>query len=608
MGRSPEADLEPVWIEPPIGPDVAHWEHRLAAGQARMVKRIAITAFAWLITLMVEPILAPPVAAIGAVLSYVLPVARPRRKIKAAWAAAMAEREAQYHEFLREHQQWHWRVAAFDEGERLRWAGSPRWHPIQLDAEPSRVDVFGGTGDGWASLLATLGSSLIESGAGITVLDLSERYVAGGLADFVAVRGGRVAQLWLPADLAALNVFAGLAPEETADLLAQAVSTLQYTEQRADVRTLTVDLLDTVAGALVEAPTFARLTAGLDVLRRTYDGGPDGPLTAAEISALTARVDLLGQSERTQQTLQHLSSTLNLLGKDEQPVDPDADPASIWLPRGLTIVTTSSLRVRRKEILDRVVFQRLLRDIRHQRADRDGILVVAGADHLGLDSIESLTQEARRSGVRLVLLFERLRNELKEVLGSSDSAAIVMRMGNAQDAAAAAEFIGREHKVVLSQLTEQIGKTFTTGTARSTGGSDGTSTGTGRSASSTTGWSTNSARSGPTGLFAWADNRSSGRGTSGSSSVSESESFTESRSRSWQDTVNRSEADSSTEGRTHSRVYESIVEPTTIQSLPPTAFLLIEAAALGRRVVTGDCNPGIALLDRVAPTREMAAE
>jgi hypothetical protein len=79
------------------------------------------------------------------------------------------------------------------------------------------------------------------------------------------------------------------------------------------------------------------------------------------------------------------------------------------------------------------------------------MLVVAGADRIGLAGLESLARQCRRVGVRLVLLLERPRGDLKELLGSSDSATILMRLGNAQDAAAAAEFIGRGHKMVLSQ-------------------------------------------------------------------------------------------------------------------------------------------------------------
>jgi hypothetical protein len=51
---------------------------------------------------------------------------------------------------------------------------------------------------------------------------------------------------------------------------------------------------------------------------------------------------------------------------------------------------------------------------------------------------------------------------------------------------------------------------------------------------------------------------------------------------------------------TAARVYEFEVEPTALQGLAPTAFVMVENGMSGRRVVVGDCNPGTVLLDRVA--------
>ena len=40
-------------------------------------------------------------------------------------------------------------------------------------------------------------------------------------------------------------------------------------------------------------------------------------------------------------------------------------------------------------------------------------------------------------------------------------------------------------------------------------------------------------------------------------------------------------------------------------AMPPTAFVLVEPGPKGRRVVLGDCNPGITLLDKVAADPRM---
>ncbi len=173
---------------------------------------------------------------------------------------------------------------------------------------------------------------------------------------------------------------------------------------------------------------------------------------------------------------------------------------------------------------------------------------------------------------------ERLHNELREHLGSSDSVAVLMRLGNAQDAAAAAEFIGRGHRFVLSELTAQIGRTSTSGSSTSTGDAIGTTATKGT-------------------------NRGHGPGTGSSS---RSRSLAESQTRSWQKTASWSQVESTVTGETRSRVYEFMVEPTAIQALPATAFILIETGDIGRRVVVADCNPGICLLDRVAAEPRLA--
>ena len=89
-------------------------------------------------------------------------------------------------------------------------------------------------------------------------------------------------------------------------------------------------------------------------------------------------------------------------------------------------------------------------------------------------------------------------------------------------------------------------------------------------------------------------------GSTGSSNWSSNRASTTTRSDTWQDTVSKSIADSTSRSETAQRVYEYTVEPTVIQGLAPTAFLMVEVGNGGRRVVLGDCNPGIALLERVA--------
>jgi hypothetical protein len=84
----------------------------------------------------------------------------------------------------------------------------------------------------------------------------------------------------------------------------------------------------------------------------------------------------------------------------------------------------------------------------------------------------------------------------------------------------------------------------------------------------------------------------------GSSSTSAG--ATVSRSNSWQYTANCSDTDTESTSTTDTREYEFALEPTEIQGLPPTAFILVDVGPGGRRVMMGDCNPGITLLPQVA--------
>jgi hypothetical protein len=578
-------------------------ESRIATARKKLPKRLGIVAVLFLLVALGSSAAGVLVLVVGGTMAYVVPVLLPAQKIKSLRTQMRAARDADYARYERAGQQWQWRVATHDEQERVRQADALLWHPIHPQAGPSRIDVFGGTGDGWASLLATLGSSLIGSGHAITVLDFTEQYIAGGLAALVSARGGRVTETDLPHDTARFDVLAHLAADELAELLAAAVHTIRPADASVDLRAVDTELLESVIGSLDDPATFARVVAGLEVLRRTYDVTAAGPLSTDEITRLTAYVDTIGQNERARQELQFLINELGLLAKDDFDGDPSgaaARSANLWQADELAVITTTHPQDRRKANLDRVVFHRLLHDMRHQRGvNPDSVLVVAGADSMGLEGLEALTRQCRRDGVRLVLLLERLRGGMEQLLGSSDSAAVLMRLGNVKDAASAAEFIGRGHKVVLSQVTAQVGKTLTAGTSASRSVTDGTSETDGTSTSTTRGVSQNVGRSGM-GRHSQGITKSRGLSVSTSKTVSKSHSVTASRSESWQNTVNESAADSTTDGTTHSRVYEFTVEPTTIQSLPPTAFVMIENPPSGRRVVVGDCNPGITLLDRVA--------
>ncbi|MFH8476967.1 hypothetical protein [Streptomyces sp. NPDC018000] len=500
----------------------------------------------------------------------------PRARLRAAERRLASAKEQARSDHEARTNAWQRRLAAHN-AEHLRHNETlDTWFPISLTSKPSRIDVFGGTGNGWASLLATLGGPLLGGGQSVVVLDLSQQAVALELAGLAARRGVAVHHVPMPGALLGQDLREEFTSEEMAEALAEALGSMRPPGADIDLHTIDVDVVQTVADLLEGPVTFARLTAGLRVLLRVYDMDTQGPgvLSLSEVDSITQAVDLLGQGERVQNELRYVRAQIELLTKAEAAASPDALASGWWRPGGLTVVTTEDLVQRRKDLTDRFVFFQLLHTLRKRAVTPgSGTLVIAGADHLGREALEAMARQARTAGVRLVFLLEHLREAAIQVAGGSDSATVFMRMGNGEEAKAAAQFIGQEHKFLVNQLTRQVGETLTEGR--------GTSYGYQRGLSDTEGF-----------------NR--GGGWKSGSSWGSSRSYSTSLSRSWQDSTNTSTARSTTTGENLTRVYEFTIEPTQLQALPETGLVLVEAGPGGRRVVFGDCNPGINFLPRVS--------
>ncbi|MFB7900522.1 hypothetical protein ACFC1B_29915, partial [Streptomyces xiamenensis] len=574
---------EPIWHEPPM-PDESgftegdrYWSGPAYASIAvaviaMLVGVIAILRALWqVVTFSFAGVGGLLLVALvcGVVFLVAVTVCSGQRKRTAEF-----ERDLAYREHLRRHAAWQREVA--------KWAADTNiWFPLGLHARAARVNVFGGSGDSWASLLMSTCTTLLSAGRRLTVVDFTEQAVGGGIASLAQHRGERAVDVDLPGDLDAYEPCSGLTPLEVGEVLAAAVSTMRPGAPDPVLQALDAELLTTVAERLNGAVTLPRLTTGLRVLRRVQDFGDTQPLSEQEYTRINECVDTVAAGERERQELQFLTNVLAVLTRTTATGPEMASRGGERIsffgtpPVSVTSVTTSDSDERRKDVTDRLVFQLLLHQLRTgRRGMEDMVLVVAGADYLGLNALETLSQQARRSGVQLMLLMERIGEDLASLLGATDSVTLLMRLGNPRDATLAAEFVGREHKFVFNQVTESVGRTFTEGTStsESTAESVGGSRGTGSSSGIRSSWSRTSSR-----MSTWGRTQTHGTGTS--SSV----------------------ADSKTRGTTESRVYEFAVEPTVVQGLPTTAFFLVEAdGRSGRRVVLGDCNPGIALLDKVA--------
>ena len=84
-------------------------------------------------------------------------------------------------------------------------------------------------------------------------------------------------------------------------------------------------------------------------------------------------------------------------------------------------------------------------------------LLVAGGEKLRGDLLDRLSDACEASGTGLVLTYRSLPAHVRERLGRGNAAVAFMRLGNADDARAASEQIGTEHRFVVSQLTDTVG-------------------------------------------------------------------------------------------------------------------------------------------------------
>jgi len=232
----------------------------------------------------------------------------------------------------------------------------------------------------------------------------------------------------------------------------------------------------------------------------------------------------------------------------------------------------------------------------HGPASWQRTLIVLGAERLREDVLDRLTDacETTRSG--LVLAYRSVPAPVRQRIGRGNAAVAFMRLGNAEEAKAASEQIGAEHRFVVSQLTETVGTsvTDTVGASYTSTVGDSASTAASTSDNASTSDGTGSSATGGGVLpFGAGRSRSAQAGTSRgtSDSVSLTEGITTSTA--WGLSTSRATGDSESLARSLQRSRELLVEPSELQRLPVTAMIVSYAAAGGRRVLLADANPAI---------------
>ncbi|MFG3292696.1 hypothetical protein ACGF3G_28315 [Streptomyces sp. NPDC048179] len=469
----------------------------------------------------------------------------------------MAQCEAAVADYTRRLERWHDDRRAAQEQEMERVAALPLWFPLRPVSD-GRVDVYGGTARGWSCLLVTAGAAVLGTGTGVTVLDLSREQVARPLRRLAERHDRRVRVVRLPADSDRLDLLAGLEPGDAAESLVEAVH--GDGEGSREERSLDARILHEVCTVIAPSISLARVCAGLRALLHTEPPPRSGSvLTVEEFDRLG---ELFGQAVRASADVRitaleaRLHSLLRFSADDGDPLTDDGGGLCVMEVGEEVGDATASLLA---SLLLHVVVHRT----RQAPGQAPGALVVAGADLLPETHLDRLDRVARANRTRLVYLFRHVRDDAVRLLGSGGPV-LLMRTGNAQEAAAAADHVGREHRFVLHQLTIGAGtdandshtRTYTTGTHDSTTYA---------------------------GLFRVpaAETRGTHEDTATGTTRGTATSFTE------------------TAGR--QRVHELTVEPEQLQKLPETAFFLVDPERReGPRARLGDCNPWLVTATGVA--------
>ena len=532
-------------------------------------------------------------------------LAREERRVARARAVRDRQQSGWQDEHTRQLRDWQARRRAF--------SSQPQWYGVGLPAGIDRVDVAGGTLAGWSALLAMLAGPRLAAGGEVTVLDFSAGAVAQDL--LAAARASGIGPLvWvLPSDLPRFSLGAGLPGSVLAGVLGVAATAAgdpavpgDPAQETAILERLAAVLHPAADGGPVAAhpglagPSIAELAAGLRVLAQVGQPGADvqrGLLTEAQAEAISG---LYGRAAADRVITERALALEAKLGKlaslGTQPVPLPAGRLRVVAVDRLASVTDSQVL---GSYVTAALTQLLRGEPRRTAASRPWrhTVLIAGAEQLRGDLLDRLCDACETTGTGLVLAYRSLPAHVRARLGRGNTAVGFMRLGNADDARAASEQLGTEHRFVIAQLTDTVGASVT-----DTAGQAYTSTvGSASSVSVSTTSSVNSGRSGGrgrnwTGFGAFAPPAVSVHGErSSSAGISDAVSGTggSNAATAWGVQTAQAIGANNSLARTSQRSRELLVEPYELQQLPPSAVIVSYASAAGRRVVLADANPGI---------------
>jgi hypothetical protein len=438
--------------------------------------------------------------------------------------------------------------------ERERVDRLPEWGPVEVSRQ-LRVDVFGGTLRSWCGLLTTYLTSVVRPGRRVVALDLTGSEIAQEACYLCEREGLSVKRVLLPDGLSNLGLDTDLV-----DLVVQAIHGAD-SGGRQDDRMVDMRVLNGICEELRPTVTIARLRDGLRVLLGAP--GSRSGLTDEERSRIGG--DLFPETyvERAHERIRVLEAYLDQLvvAGPERPKAPGGEGHNLeclMLAQGARMAVT--------DLATRAAAHWLITAARggSAAAEVPRVIVIAGADRVPGDLLDWLWRACEQHGIQLVAMFQHLRDEPARFIGGGRAVAF-MRLGNHSEAESAANFIGREHRFELSQLTKSLG-----------GGSSetaGTHSGAGESQSV-----------------------HNALGVIFDIPLTRADTF----STNWGSSQSFAESTNWHSDEAQQRVYEHRVEPSELQGLPEHAMLLVTHQVGGPRLLAVECSPDILTLPRVS--------
>jgi hypothetical protein len=514
---------------------------------------------------------------------------------QAGWEREWARLSAE-HDVAQRH--WEEQARRHHAHEQRRLVDLPVWGAVRPQRRHRRIDVYGGVPSGRQAFVTTLGASLLGCGEKLFVLDLSEQDICSVLFRGAEEAGYATRATVLPGDMERFDMFDGIDAAAAKDIVVEA---LHADGEGGDRRERSIDdrILSQVCEVLAPHVTLERVVAGLRVILREQPppAGGDGVLSAPEWSALA---DAFNDDYRSviNEALVALESQLSPLrslgrladgaglaahpqtdggsgvgpqaragearvGAAGAHADDDGVARTRRIPRGGAppggfacegVVVSREGTTLLGELLVDMLVQATIRRLRLASEGTARAVIVIGAERLRPRHLERLDQLAATLNTRIVYLFANLRPRIFEVAGSGEAVTAIMRMGNPDEAAKAAELIGKDEHFKLTQRTATVGSTDTANWGES--------------------WSVGESHA----WSNWSRNTSQGGNVGGS------------------------HANMTQDAESVTLVDEYVLKPDALRKLPPTALVLLEFAPdVGReRCRVADCNPVLGTLPRVS--------